>query len=92
MHGAEAPEFQALRRALEDDWIPGMQKLLDVPTDRLPVIWDADFLLGPKTTAGEDTWVLCEINVSAVFPFPDQALPQVARAAATAIHAAKATR
>ena len=30
----------------------------------LPIIWDADFLYGPRTASGEDTYVLCEINVS----------------------------
>ena len=28
---------------------------------------------GPRTAAGEDTYVLCEINVSSVFPIPDDA-------------------
>jgi hypothetical protein len=92
MHGAEAPEFQRLRVPLETEWIPGMQTLLDVPTERLPLIWDADFLYGPKTATGEDTYVLCEINVSAVFPFPDQALPKLAQAAASAISAATQAR
>jgi hypothetical protein len=92
MHGAEAPAFQALRDKLEFEWIPGLQDLLGIPTSRLPAIWDADFLYGPKTAAGEDTYVLCEINVSAVLPFPDDALAPLARAAATAIAAAKAAR
>jgi hypothetical protein len=69
-----------------------MQKLLDIPTARLPAIWDADFLYGEKTASGEDTYVLCEINVSAVFPFPDQAIPKLAQAAATAIAATKQAR
>jgi hypothetical protein len=51
----------------------------------LPAIWDADFLYGPKTPAGEDTYVLCEINVSAVWPFPDHAVERVARAAAARV-------
>jgi hypothetical protein len=29
--------------------------------------------------AGEDTYVLCEINVSSVFPIPDQAPEQIAK-------------
>src|ERR1051326_2570222 len=45
----------------------------------MPVIWDADLLYGPKTEAGEDTYVLCEINVSSVYPFPDSALGALAR-------------
>jgi hypothetical protein len=37
------------------------------------VIWDADFLLGARTAAGQDRYVLCEINASSVFPLPDEA-------------------
>ena len=48
----------------------------------MPVIWDADFLYGPKTAAGEDTYVLCEINVSAVLPIPEEAPAEIARCVA----------
>ena len=47
----------------------------------LPIIWDADFLYGPRSAAGEDTYVLCEINVSSVMPIPDQAPAEIARLA-----------
>ena len=42
-------------------------------TPSLPAPWDVDFLFGPKTATGQDTYVLCEINVSSVAPFPDKA-------------------
>ena len=42
---------------------------------------DADFFFGPKTAMGGDTYVLCEINVSSTFAFPEVAMPGVARAA-----------
>jgi hypothetical protein len=58
---------------MEADWTPQMARLLDIASHELPAIWDADFLLGPKSASGEDSYVLCEINVSSVFPFPDQA-------------------
>ena len=45
----------------------------------LPIIWDADFLYGPRSDSGEDTYVLCEINVSSVIPLPDQAATEIAR-------------
>ena len=45
----------------------------------LPVIWDADFLYGPRDASGEDSYVLCEINVSCVFAIPDQAPAAIAR-------------
>jgi len=43
------------------------------------VIWDADFLYGPRTGTGEDSYVLCEINVSSVFGIPDEAPEEIAR-------------
>jgi hypothetical protein len=61
--------------------VPQMQELLRLETHDLPVIWDADFLYGPETDAGEDTYVLCEINASSTFAFPEFAMPTVARAA-----------
>ena len=66
--------------ALESEWVPGLQRILGIDTHALPVIWDADFLLGPKTEEKEDTYVLCEINVSSTFAFPEFAMPTVARA------------
>ena len=58
---------------MEDQWTPAMARLLDIENCDLPVIWDADFLFGPNTPDGQDTYVLCEINVSSVFPIPDEA-------------------
>ncbi|GHO63330.1 hypothetical protein KSC_022220 [Ktedonobacter sp. SOSP1-52] len=75
------PAFQALRSKMEAEWIPQLQKLLAIETESLPIIWDADFLFGPKTAAGEETYVLCEINVSSVYPFPDAALPKLVKSA-----------
>jgi hypothetical protein len=85
MSDASEPAFQALRRKMESEWTPAMMRILDIDRASLPVIWDADFLYGPKTATGEDTYVLCEINVSAVFPFPDHATPKIANAVASRI-------
>jgi hypothetical protein len=79
MHGPEAPRFQALRAKMEDDWVPRMMSELDIDRARLPVIWDADFLYGRRTASGDDTYVLCEINVSSVFAIPDEAPAAIAR-------------
>jgi hypothetical protein len=81
MHPASAPEFQALRAKMESDWTPQMMQLLDIDAGSLPIIWDADFLYGPRDRSGEDTYVLCEINVSSVFPFPEAAPREIARLA-----------
>jgi hypothetical protein len=81
--GPDDPRFQRLRRLMEDDWTPGLVRTLGLGSEALPVIWDADFLLGPPDAAGQDNYILCEINVSSVFPMPMEgpaALAQVLRA------------
>jgi hypothetical protein len=88
MHPADAPSFKDLRDKMETEWVPAMQTLLDVPTEQLPALWDADFLYGPKSPQGRDTYVLCEINVSSVAPYPDSAAPKVAEAALAGVRAA----
>jgi hypothetical protein len=79
MHPKSAPPFQRLRQLMETEWVPALMKLLDIAAPELPLIWDADFLYGPKTATGEDTYVLCEINASSVFPIPDEAPDEIAR-------------
>jgi hypothetical protein len=79
MYGPDEPKFQALRNLMERDWIPGLMKLTGIAAAALPAIWDADFLLGPRSANGEDSYVLCEINVSSVFPIPDEAPAAIAR-------------
>lgn len=79
-HPSSMPEFQPLKLQLEQQWVPAMQKLLEIDDAELPVLWDCDFLLGPRNEAGQDTYVLCEINVSSVSPFPDSALEPMAEA------------
>jgi hypothetical protein len=79
MHGPDAPPFQSLRRSMEDRWTPQLMQTLGVDEASLPVIWDADFLYGPRDAAGADTYVLCEINVSSCFAIPDDAPAAIAR-------------
>lgn len=79
MHGPDAPQFQALRRSMEDEWTPQMMEILDIDEASLPVIWDADFLYGPRDAAGADTYVLCEINASSCFAIPEEAPAAIAR-------------
>ena len=79
MYGADAAPFQTLRTKMEAEWTPKMMATLGIDTASLPIIWDADFLYGPRTALGEDTYVLCEINVSSVFAIPDQAPAAIAR-------------
>ncbi len=86
-HPPSMPEFQPLKRKVEGEWVPAMQRLLHINTEGLPILWDCDFLLGPKTASGEDTYVLCEINVSSVAPFPDSAPSYVAEATLAKVRA-----
>jgi hypothetical protein len=79
MHGADAKPFQALRAKMEAEWTPQMMAVLGIDVASLPIIWDADFLYGSRTASGDDTYVLCEINVSSVFAIPEQAPRAIAR-------------
>jgi hypothetical protein len=73
------PRFQRLRRLMEDEWTPQLTSLLDISRQDLPLIWDADFMLGPPGDDGTNSYVLGEINVSSVFPMPDEAPAEIAR-------------
>ena len=91
MHGADAEPFQLLRTKMEAEWTPQMMEVLGIDAASLPIIWDADFLYGPRTASGEDSYVLCEINVSSVFAIPDQAPAAIARLALRRSDAAQGT-
>jgi uncharacterized protein DUF6815 len=73
------PDFQRLKQKLESEWLDELCRLLELGKSQLPVIWDADFLYGPKDADGMDSFVLCEINVSSVYPFPTDALAPLAK-------------
>src|ERR1700755_321541 len=77
------PRFQRLRRLMEDEWTPQLISLLDIARRDLPMIWDADFMLGPPGPDGTDSYVLGEINVSSVFPIPPEASAEIARRVAS---------
>lgn len=77
--GPDDPRFQDLRARMERDWTPALVTTLGLRETDLPVLWDADFLFGPRDAAGRDTYVLCEINVSSVSPMPDEAPAALAK-------------
>ncbi|MGZ2504621.1 hypothetical protein EHI47_05395 [Rhizobium leguminosarum] len=83
MHPASAGPFQTLRTRMESEWTAEMMSTLGIEATSLPIIWDADFLYGPPDASGNDTYVLCEINVSSVFAVPDEAPAEIARAMAS---------
>lgn len=77
------PDFQALKHKLENEWIGELCHCVGIARSELPILWDADFLYGPKDASGADSYVLCEINVSSVYPFPESAMtPLVERVSA----------
>jgi hypothetical protein len=79
-YSATRPDFQPLKERMENEWLAELCRLLALEAAQLPIIWDADFLYGQKIAAGAETYVLCEINVSSVYPFPDEALAPLAAA------------
>jgi hypothetical protein len=73
-HGAELPQFQTLKRLLETQWIAQLQQRLGLTRAQLPMLWDCDFMLGEPTADQPTRFVLCEINVSSVSPFPPSSI------------------
>jgi hypothetical protein len=66
-HGPDLAEFQALRHALESTWVTRLCAAVGLARERLPLLWDCDFML-------------CEINVSSVAPFPPSSIAPLAEA------------
>lgn len=73
-HGADLPQFQTLRHLLETQWIAQLQQRLGLTREALPMLWDCDFLLGEATVDQPERFVLCEVNVSSVSPFPPSSI------------------
>jgi hypothetical protein len=85
---ADDPRFQVLRQRLEADWVGLLRKALGVDSSRLPLLWDADFLLGGAEGTKEASYVLCEINVSSVSPYPESANAEIVRAVQSVLSSA----
>jgi hypothetical protein len=83
------PRFQRLRRLMEDTWTRELAALLAIAPADLPMIWDADFMLGPRGADGQDSYVLGEINVSSVHPIPDEAPAEIAQRVAARLRATR---
>jgi len=91
-HPPNLPHLHGLKARLETEWLPELQRTLDIGTDQLPLLWDCDFLHGDAAVAGEERYVLCEINVSSVAPFPDSAIEPLVLAAIRRIEAPQGRR
>lgn len=70
----ELPPFRGLRQRLEGGWVELLRQRVGLAPERLPLLWDCDFLFGEPAADGTPTFVLCEINVSSVAPFPPSAI------------------
>lgn len=79
------PRFQRLKAQLENEWIPQFLSIMGMKREELPLLWDTDFMFGPKDAEGRDTYVLCEINVSSVYPYPESAMAPLAEAMAASL-------
>ncbi|MBZ0285777.1 MAG: Cj0069 family protein [Anaerolineae bacterium] len=78
VYDADAPRYAGLKAKLETAWVSEMRNTLAIESDDLPVLWDTDFIMGDKTQSGEDTYLLCEINVSSVYPSAESPIGQLA--------------
>ena len=91
-HAPDLPHLQGLKQRLEVEWVPALRRMLGIAFDELPLLWDCDFLLGEPHLEEEERYVLCEINVSSVAPFPDSAIEPLVKATVTSLESARRRR
>ena len=91
-HPADLAQVQGLKQRLEGEWVPQMEPTLGIRREDLPLLWDCDFLYGEPAIAGDERYVLCEINVSSVAPFPESAIGPLIVAAARRIETSRRHR
>ncbi len=73
-HAANLPQFQFLKERLETEWVELLRTRVGLSREQLPFLWDCDFMFGESIADASERYVLCEINVSSVAPFPDSAI------------------
>ncbi len=74
-------DFQDLKRQAEEEWVPQLTETVGVTEDDLPMLWDIDLMFA------DGGYMLCEINVSSVYPYPESAMRPLARAFKSALAA-----
>ncbi len=79
-HGPELSGFQSLRQQLESSWVTLLCERVGLARERLPLLWDCDFMFGEPSADGAQRFVLCEINVSSVSPFPPSSIAPLVEA------------
>jgi hypothetical protein len=80
-HGPDAAPFQELRQRLDSGWVTRLRECVGLRPERVPLLWDCDFLLGDRSADAPERYVLCEINVSSVSPFPPSCIAPLVDAA-----------
>ena len=88
-HPPDLPHLQALKQRLELEWVSHLRQTLGIAADKLPLLWDCDFLLGQPSATEAERYVLCEINVSSVAPFPDSATAPLVSTTVTRLELAR---
>lgn len=79
-HGPELAPCQSLKQRLESSWIDLLRQRVGLASEQLPLLWDCDFMLGETAPGQEQAYVLCEVNVSSVSPFPPSCIAPLVRA------------
>ncbi len=69
--------FSDLRKLMEEKWVPQLMEIYQLSLNDLPLIWDADFFINDVYSQSPNKYMLCEINVSCVSPFPESAVPHI---------------
>lgn len=78
-HGPDLPQYEHLKVLLETQWVELLRAKVGLSRNTLPLLWDCDFMLGEPHATG-DRYVLCEVNVSSVSPFPPSSVPAIVAA------------
>jgi hypothetical protein len=79
-HGPDLARFQSLRQRLESGWVQALCQAVGLRQEHLPMLWDCDFMHGTPTASDTDPFVLCEINVCSVSPFPPPCIGPIVQA------------
>jgi hypothetical protein len=66
-------DFQGLKDKVEREWLPQLMSIKAIDHAELPCLWDMDFMFQG------DGHMLCEINISSVYPYPESAMVPLAK-------------
>jgi hypothetical protein len=87
-HGPQLPQFQSLRQQLDSSWVDQLCDCVGLRREQLPLLWDCDFMFGERAEGEPERYVLCEVNVSSVSPFPPSSIEPLVAATKARLAAA----